>query len=132
EALAPLEGYVADLDPRALAAMPEGSFGRAVHHFCEENGITLLRPAITARLRELARERVVAVRYVATHDLVHVLIGEGADYAGEAAVYGFACAQRYSLVHWAALLTACVVWSLLRPRQCARILRGAARGYRKG
>lgn len=132
EALAPLAGFVADLDPAALAAMPEGSFGRAVHRFCEENRIALLRPAMTARLRELARERVVAVRYVATHDLVHVLVGEGADYAGEAAVYGFACGQGYSLTHWAALVTACVLWSIIRPLQAPGILRAALRGYRKG
>lgn len=132
EALAPLAGFVADLDPAALAAMPESSFGRAVHRFCEENRIALLRPAMTARLREIAEARVVAVRYVATHDLVHVLVGEGADYAGEAAVYGFACGQGYSLTHWVALVTACVLWSLMRPWEAPRILRGALRGYRKG
>lgn len=132
EALAPLAGFVADIDPQALAAMPEGSFGHAVHRFCEENHIQLLRPALTARLRPIATEHVVAVRYAATHDLVHVLVGEGADYAGEAAVYGFACGQGYSAVHWLALITACVVWPLLRPWQAVRIWRGAARGVRKG
>jgi ubiquinone biosynthesis protein Coq4 len=132
EALAPLEGFVADLDPAALAQMPEGSFGHAVHRFCVDNRITLLRPRMTERLREVSKDRVVAVRYVATHDLVHVLIDEGADYAGEAAVYGFACAQRYSGMHWLALSLTCTLWPLLKPWQALRIWRAAVRGYRKG
>jgi ubiquinone biosynthesis protein Coq4 len=132
EALAPLEGFVADIDASELARMPEGSFGRAVHRFCDENDITLLRPAMTERLRAIARGRVVAVRYAATHDLVHVLVDEGADYAGEAAVYGFACGQGYSATHWAALIVLCLLWPMARPFQALRIWRGAVRGFRKG
>jgi ubiquinone biosynthesis protein COQ4 len=132
EALAPLEGFVADVDPDALSRMPEGSFGRAVHGFCEANHITLLRPTMTARLRLIAKDHVTAVRYAATHDLVHVLVDEGADYAGEAAVYGFACGQGYSAMHWAALVMACVVWPLARPIEALGIFRGALRGFRKG
>lgn len=132
ERLAPLEGFVADVDPSALARMPEGTFGHAVHRFCETNRIKLLKPTMTARLRELAKDHVVAVRYAATHDLVHVLVDEGADYAGEAAVYGFACGQGYALMHWIALVIACIVWPLVRPWQTLRIWRGALRGYRKG
>lgn len=132
EALAPLEGFVADIDPSLLARMPAASFGHAVHRFCETNRINLLKPTMTARLRELGRDRVVAVRYAATHDLVHVLVDEGADYAGEAAVYGFSCGQGYAIMHWFALVTACIVWPLLRPWQSLRIWRGALRGYRKG
>jgi ubiquinone biosynthesis protein COQ4 len=131
-ALEPLEGFVADLDPDALARMPEGSFGHAVHRFCEDNHITLLRPRMTARLRDVSKDRVVAVRYAATHDLVHVLIDERADYAGEAAVYGFACAQGYSAMHWVAFSLTCTLWPLLKPWQALRIWRAAVRGYRKG
>lgn len=130
EALAPLTGFVADLDPASLARMPAGSFGRAVVEFCEANHITLLRP--TRQLTEASRQNVVAVRYAATHDLVHVLIDEGADFAGEAAVYGWSCAQGYVYLHWLALAFGCVVWSLLRPWQALRIVRGARRGWRKG
>jgi ubiquinone biosynthesis protein Coq4 len=132
DALAPLAGFVADVDPAALAAMPEGSFGRAVHAFCVRNGIELLRPTMTARLRVLAEEHVLPVRYAATHDLVHVLVDEGADYAGEAAVYGFACGQGLSATYWLALFTACVFWPLMRPLQALAIWRGALRGLRKG
>lgn len=132
EALAPLAGFVADIDPESLSAMPEGSFGRALDRFCRANRIMLIRPTMTARLRELAEDRVVAVRYLMTHDLVHVLLGEGTDYEGEAAVYGFACGQGYSATHWAALLTGCLVWSLARPWQAGRIVRGALRGLRRG
>lgn len=132
EALSPLAGFVADVDPTALGSLPDGSFGRAVHRFCEENHIALLRPSMTARLRSIAADHVVAVRYAATHDLVHVLVDEGADHAGEAAVYGFSCGQGYTAVHWLALLAACVLWPLRRPWDVLRIWRGAARGVRKG
>lgn len=131
-ALEPLEGFVADLDPDALARMPEGSFGKAVHQFCVDNGITLLRPRMTARLRDVSKDRVVAVRYAATHDLVHVLIDEAADYAGEAAVYGFACAQGYSAMHWIAFAFTCTLWPLMKPAQALKIWRAAIRGYAKG
>jgi ubiquinone biosynthesis protein Coq4 len=130
EALAPFAGFLADLDPAALARMPAGSFGRATLDFCTSNGITLLRPS--RALAEASHANVVAVRYAATHDLVHVLIDEGADFAGEAAVYGWSCAQGYVYIHWVALVLGCVVWSLLRPWQAFRIVRGALRGWRKG
>jgi len=131
-ALAPLAGFVADVDPAILAVMPEGIFGRAVHTFCVANRIELLRPTMTARLRVLAEEHVLPVRYAATHDLVHVLVDEGADYAGEAAVYGFACGQGLSATYWLALVTACLFWPLMRPLQLLAIWRGAVRGFRKG
>ena len=94
EALAPFRGFVADVDPGALAEMPIGSFGRALSAFCIENHISLLRP--TPTLIEAADERFVAVRYAATHDMVHVLIDEGADFAGETAVYAFWNLSRYA------------------------------------
>jgi ubiquinone biosynthesis protein Coq4 len=130
EAMASQRGFIADLDATRLAALPAGSFGRAVYDLCQANDLTLLRPSAT--LRGLADERFVAVRYAATHDLVHVLIDEGTDYAGEAAVYAFSCAQGYSRVHWLALALGCLLWPLAAPRQAIRIWRGAARGYRKG
>jgi ubiquinone biosynthesis protein COQ4 len=130
EALAPLRGFIADVDPARLAALPEGTFGRAVSDFCAQNRITLLRPNPT--LTSVAAERYVPVRYAATHDMVHVLIGEGADYAGEAAVYAFSCAQGYARMHVLALVLACTFWPLLAPTQALRIWRGAWRGYRKG
>lgn len=129
-ALAPLRGYIADVDPAVLATMPEGSFGRELAEFCEANHITLLRPSPT--LAEVADARFIAVRYAATHDMVHVLIDEGTDYAGEAAVYAFSCAQGYARMHWVALALACTLWPLARPWQALRIWRAVLRGYRKG
>jgi ubiquinone biosynthesis protein Coq4 len=130
EHLAAFAGDFPQLDPAALARLPDGTFGREVARFCDDNHITLLRPS--DRLRDASRADPVAVRYAATHDLVHVLLGEGADYAGEAAVYGWACGQRYSRLHWVALVLSCTLWSLFRPWQAVRIVRGALRGYRKG
>lgn len=129
-ALAAYTGRLPELDPAALAASPPESFGRAVHDFCAAHGITLLRPS--RALLEASRANVVAVRYAATHDLVHVLLGEGTDFEGEAAVYGWSCGQGYLRMHGLALALACVAWSLLRPGQAPRIWAGALRGWRLG
>lgn len=129
-ALAPFRATLPAIDDEALATMPEGSFGLSVSRFCRDNGIRLLKP--NPVLLELAEDRVVAVRYAATHDLVHVLIDEGTDFAGEAAVYAFSVAQGYSRMHAVALALACLVWPMMRPSEALRIWRGARRGFRKG
>jgi ubiquinone biosynthesis protein Coq4 len=118
------------LDLASLRSLPEGSFGRALAQFCDDHRIALLRPS--ERLRRLSAENPVAVRYAATHDLVHVLLDEAPDPAGEVAVYAWSCAQGYLVVHWFALVAGWLVWSARRPWQSLRLARAARRGYRKG
>lgn len=87
-------------DREALAAMPEGSFGRAYLAFAEENGF-----AADGLLR--TRDRAFAGldddlhpdmawffdRMTLSHDLWHVLTGYGTDEAGELALLAFSRAQ---------------------------------------
>ncbi len=87
-------------DREALAAMPEGSFGRAYLAFAQENGF-----AADGLLR--SRDRAFAGldddldpdlqwffdRLTLSHDLWHVLTGYGTDEAGELALLGYSRAQ---------------------------------------
>lgn len=87
-------------DRRALAAMAEGSVGRAYLAFIDREGIT---PDGLVEASLAGDERGWHVRpddfgYIAkrirdTHDLWHVLTGYGGDVLGEASLLGFSAAQ---------------------------------------
>lgn len=93
-------------DRAALAALPEGSFGRAYLAYLERTG---LDPGGLVRLKSEMEARAAAlgdvlpvidpvrewfrVRGILTHDLWHVLTDYGTDEIGEAALLAFSCAQ---------------------------------------
>lgn len=66
---------------RALGALPDGSWGRAVDDFYDRNGFP--RPGEKHGIYELG----------AMHDWVHVLTGYGTDPVGEIKVFGFIAAN---------------------------------------
>jgi ubiquinone biosynthesis protein COQ4 len=85
-------------DRRALAAMPEGSFGRAYLEYLEGNGydpagISDLRKQTDPVADRDAGGEWFAERVDLMHDLWHVLTGYGTDGAGEAALLPFSLAQ---------------------------------------
>ena len=84
-------------DREHLAALPEGSFGRAYLDFCLREGITadgLVEASDNVRTREGAG---VAAWYERrgrdSHDLWHVLTGYGTDTLGEVCVVGYTFVQ---------------------------------------
>jgi ubiquinone biosynthesis protein COQ4 len=85
-------------DRTALAAMPEGSFGRAYLDYLERNAFD---PAAISALRKQTDPvddrdeggEWFAERVDLLHDLWHVLTGYGTDGAGEAALLPFSLAQ---------------------------------------
>lgn len=88
------------VDRDALAAMPEGSLGRAYLDFARENGFAadgLLEARDTAFAGlddDIGPERQWFFdRLTLAHDLWHVLTGYGTDEAGELALLGFSRAQ---------------------------------------
>jgi ubiquinone biosynthesis protein COQ4 len=90
-----LLAVLADRD--ALAAMPEGSLGRAYLAFCEREGITA-GGLVEASELEDPEEVDPDLRYVAdrlrdSHDLWHVLTGYRTDLLGEISVLAFTAAQ---------------------------------------
>jgi ubiquinone biosynthesis protein COQ4 len=103
-------------DRAALAALPEGSFGRAALAHFERNGLEPLKlielkDDLQARYRaagekvpELdATRRWYQERMILTHDLSHVLTDYRADPAGETVLLAFSLGQRFGRAQ--ALLT---------------------------
>lgn len=96
-------------DKAALAAMPEGSLGRVLLEFLDAHGyeslgIVRLYHAIMNKwqtevgLPPLDADRMWFVnRYMASHDLHHVVTGYGPDEVGEASLSVFTLGQHYGL-----------------------------------
>lgn len=84
-------------DTAALAAMPEGSLGRAYLDFCDAEGITpggLVEASESTYAEELDPElRYIAERLRDAHDLWHVVAGYRTDLLGELSVLTFTFAQ---------------------------------------
>ena len=75
-----------ELDLSALAALPEGTFGRAVAAYFERNALT---PFVTPL--ELKTDLdYLSKRYRETHDFFHVLSDYGTDFIGEMELQAFA------------------------------------------
>jgi ubiquinone biosynthesis protein COQ4 len=98
--LAERPSLLASLSDRdALAAMPEGSFGRAYLEFMRSAGLSADGLVAASEAPGQARERDNPdVRWLGdrmrdVHDLWHVLTGYGRDEAGEAANLAFSFAQ---------------------------------------
>ncbi len=87
------------IDLRALARLPQGSFGRAVSDQLEPRG---LDPNLVDFPAGGEEERVLQHLY-ASHDLWHVATGWGNDLAGEAGIGGFYAAQLGSPAFFAVL-----------------------------
>jgi len=88
------------LDREALAAMPDGSVGRAYLTFIEREGITadgLVQASHDGDARGWHDREddfgFIAKRLRDTHDLWHVLTGYGGDVLGEVALLAFSAAQ---------------------------------------
>lgn len=128
--LGPVRGYLPGVDVAALRGLPVGSFGRAYVDFLDANKISPLE--ISDELADEVRRNTFAVRYVATHDMFHTILGFDASLAGEAAVYAFAAEQRYLVrgdwIVWFAQL----VYTLWRPWQWRRIRAAVRRGRALG
>jgi len=87
-------------DKKALAALPEGSLGRAYLDFMSRDGLTpdwLVNASETAAVYHGdAPHEFVARRMRDTHDLWHVVTGYGGDLLGEASLLAFTYAQTFA------------------------------------
>lgn len=128
--LGPVRGYAPAIDVAALRALPEGSFGRAYIEFLDANKISPL--VISEELAEEVRRNTFAVRYVATHDMFHTILGFDTSLPGEAAVYAFAAEQRYLVRGEWLVRIAQVAYTLWRPWQWRRIRAAVRRGRALG
>lgn len=119
------------LDFTALRALPDGSFGRAFIDFCDRNDIIPARFTDAIEPAEL-RRMAAAARYIAVHDMVHVLLGHDTSIPGELGVIGFAVGQGYFRGGPFIFATQVVVGSLMRPHQARRSVANLRAGRRLG
>jgi ubiquinone biosynthesis protein Coq4 len=124
--LGPVRGYLPAIDLEYLRTLPADSFGRAYAEFLDHNGISPL--VISPELAEEVRRNTFAVRYVATHDMFHTVLGFDTSLPGEAGVYAFAAEQRYSSLSQVMLHSARVVYTLRKPWQWRQIRAAIHRG----
>ena len=89
-----LENYYPSVDLEKLAQLPKGTLGYEYVRHMKENNIHPLK--ISDDLIEVAKATPFALRFIATHDIFHVLLGFDTDYAGEIGVLGFTIGQGYS------------------------------------
>ncbi|MGB7413010.1 MAG: Coq4 family protein [Thermosynechococcaceae cyanobacterium] len=89
-----LVGYAPESDLEALSQLPEGTLGHAYAQHMLKNGIHPL--VISSDLQAEANQDPFALRYTATHDMFHILLGFDTSYAGEMGVAAFTAAQSYS------------------------------------
>ena len=86
--------YYPTIDLEELSKLPEGTLGYEYAQHMNQNNIHPL--VISPDLIEAAKANPFALRFTATHDIFHILLGFDTTYAGEVGVLGFTIAQGYS------------------------------------
>ena len=86
--------YYPKLNLEELGQLPEGTLGYEYAQHMKKHHIQPLE--ISRDLIEAAKTNPFALRFVATHDIFHILLGFDTTYAGEIGVLGFTIGQNYS------------------------------------
>jgi len=122
-----VRGYMPRVDLEALARLPDGTFGREYARFLSANRLHPIVP--TDRVdRDMIARNAFTVRYAIIHDMVHVITGFDTSWPGEAGVWGFIGAQRYSL----GFRIAAVIALLVAPFRTPLRIGDAWRAWRRG
>jgi ubiquinone biosynthesis protein COQ4 len=123
-------------DDAALAALPEGSFGRAYRDHMQRYGldprklVELSRASDPSPGERDAAQLWIIERENLIHDLSHVLSGYGSDGLGEAALLAFGIGQQYRPSRL--LLTVGASWEVIRRFGLRRWLPYVWRAWRRG
>ena len=125
-----VRGYAPEQDLTALRALPPGSLGREYARFLDANHITPL--AISPHIKERFHENPFVLRYTATHDLHHCLLGFDAGLAGEAGAYAFMVAQCAAPGGHGMLWTVRILYALFSPPQARRVWHNIRVGLAQG
>ncbi|MFN3202093.1 MAG: Coq4 family protein [Bradymonadia bacterium] len=127
EALAPVRGWIPEVDLDRLAELPPNTFGHALARFMRQNQ---LHPfVITDEIPDdMRRRNAFGIRYATTHDMFHVLLDFDTTWVGEMGVLAFAVGQRYT--RWQAL-GAALAWLIYSVRSGFK-LRALWRAWRRG
>jgi ubiquinone biosynthesis protein Coq4 len=124
-----VRGYAPQQDLTVLRTLPPGSLGREYARFLDANGITPL--VVSPHIKERFRENPFVLRYTATHDLHHCLLGFDAGLAGEAGVYAFTVAQGAVPGGRGTLWFMRLLYALFSPPQARRIWHNIRVGLRQ-
>lgn len=129
--LAPVRGWLPELDVDALRGLPPHTFGHAYVTFLDTHGLAplVLSDLIDADTRA---RNAYGIRYATTHDMFHVLLGFGPDWVGELGVLAFTCGQDYSRTLWVQAALAWLVYPLRTGLALGALWRAWRRGYRLG
>jgi ubiquinone biosynthesis protein COQ4 len=125
--LDPVRGFHPRVDVEHLRSLPEGTFGRAYARFLDDNHLSPFQPSHTLPADMVARNAFVA-RYGAIHDMVHVLLGFDATWAGEAGVWAFVGQQGYSAMFRVASVASLLVAPLRSPLRLPAVWQAWNRG----
>lgn len=126
-----VRGYHPRVDLQALARLPHGTFGREYARFLQANGLHPIVPTDRVDPEMIARNAF-TVRYAIIHDMVHVLTGFDTSWAGEAGVWAFIGAQRYSLGFRLAAMMALLAAPFYSPLRLRAVWRSWRRGWAMG
>mgnify|MGYP000467500329 CR=1 FL=1 len=119
------------VDLAALRQLPPTSFGHVFATFCADNKISPV--AISAHITDAELATMTAVvRYIATHDMFHVLLGYDTSLPDELGVSGFVLGQRILRGAWLLFTLQCLLVLLARPHRAPRTLARLREGYRRG
>jgi ubiquinone biosynthesis protein COQ4 len=128
--LQPLAGYHPRIDLEELSRYPQGTLGREYAEHMKANHIQPLN--ISPELEEVARRNAFVLRYIVTHDILHVLLGFDTSYAGEMGVLAFNVAQNSSQLLKISFWLARFLYPIFAPWQFKAISANLKKGKAMG
>ena len=128
--LEPVRGYLPALTMEQLRAMAPGTLGAAVARQIDDNGFRLFGVSDAMRARVEAQTYI--LRYLATHDFIHVLTGFDTSFCGEMGVLAVTVEQGFAPAGAFQEAMARVVYPMRSPRQRAAIRHNRALGHELG
>ena len=118
------------IDLEKLNQLPQGTLGYEYAQHMKKYNIKPLE--LSSDLKEEASLNPFALRFVATHDIFHILLDFDTSYPGEAGVFGFAVAQNYSKMLSLFYPIAMLILFIMKPNQIKKIWTSDRRGKQLG
>ncbi len=119
-------GYAPTINLDELIKLPKGTFG---YEYASHMRKYQLQPLeISSDFKEYSKNNPFPLRYIATHDIHHVLLGFDTSLAGEIGVLAFTQTQKYNRIFNFTLPLAKVLYPLFAPSQTKVIFANAHRG----
>lgn len=114
-----VRGFLPRIDLQHLRTLPDGTLGREWARLLDAQGYTPFN--LPPELKAEVIEQTFTIRYIATHDVMHVLTGFDTSYAGEMGVLSFTVAQGFAPGGRTQELAATLLYPLFAPSQRAAI-----------